>query len=213
MASPPVDTDRAIPGVPLSNIIGCSVAFAVVTVRIYTRLCIKGSAGWDDALIVAAIVRDISRNIFINADSVLISRKVFAIGYVAAEMVQVYNGHYGHHRIYLTFDQLKIIDQTNLAVNILNPASLFCARASICAFLLRILGTFRTWRYALWMALFLNTSVFVGTSVTYGVVCVPFRHSYDSKYPGTCMNHVHFDDILKIFSGEPLHPFVSNLWC
>ena len=128
--------------------------------------------------------------------------KVCAIGYVATEMVQVYDAHYGHHRVYLSFEQLKILDQTNLAVNIFNPAGLFFARASICVFLLRIVGTFRKWAYTLWFAMFLNAVVFIGTSITYGVVCIPFRHSYDSKYPGRCMNHNIFDNILKSFSGE-----------
>lgn len=54
--SPPPDVDAALPGVPVINILLGSIAAVVVALRLYTRLYIKPSAGWDDVLIVLGLV-------------------------------------------------------------------------------------------------------------------------------------------------------------
>lgn len=46
-ATAPPDVNRAIPGLPLSNIIFCIAACVVVVIRIFTRVLVKASAGWD----------------------------------------------------------------------------------------------------------------------------------------------------------------------
>ena len=51
------EEDRALPGVSIINILLGAVSFIVVSLRIYTRVWIKPSAGWDDLLIVLGLVR------------------------------------------------------------------------------------------------------------------------------------------------------------
>ena len=53
---PPPNVNRAIPLVPFADIFSCAVAFVAVSVRAYTRFWIKRAAGWDDYLIIAAVV-------------------------------------------------------------------------------------------------------------------------------------------------------------
>ena len=53
----PPDTSRSVPGVPLANIILCIAAFFFVSLRIYTRMFLRKGAGWDDYLIIPAMVR------------------------------------------------------------------------------------------------------------------------------------------------------------
>ena len=43
----PLDVNRAIPGLPISNILFCGLASVVVAIRIFTRTVVKNSAGWD----------------------------------------------------------------------------------------------------------------------------------------------------------------------
>ena len=127
---------------------------------------------------------------------------MLCIVYVTLKMLQVYRGHYGHHEVYLTKQQLQLVYQLNVALNIIDPAAVFFARASICAFLFRLIWNVQKGVYVLWLAMCMNAVVFIGTSITFGVQCIPFKRRYDMTSPGRCMNLVHFDDILRIFSGE-----------
>lgn len=56
--------NRAIPGIPVANLLCCSVALVVVLLRLFARVWIKRAAGWDDGLIVVAMMR--LRNFFVE---------------------------------------------------------------------------------------------------------------------------------------------------
>lgn len=52
----PPDVNRALPSLPVFNILLATVSTLVVTLRIYTRTWLKNCAGWDDFLIVPGLV-------------------------------------------------------------------------------------------------------------------------------------------------------------
>lgn len=56
MGSP--NENRALPGVTVINCLLGGIALIVVSLRIYTRAWVKPPLGWDDILIVLALVRD-----------------------------------------------------------------------------------------------------------------------------------------------------------
>ena len=121
-------------------------------------------------------------------------------------MIQCYDGQYGRHVYYLSKDQIVVVVQTNIAVNILNPVALALTRASICIFLLRLIGSVKIWRRLIWAANVLNVCVAVGTIIMYGINCIPaskaWNQLFDPKTPGWCVNPKVFDDVVKLFSGE-----------
>lgn len=127
-------------------------------------------------------------------------------------MVQVYNGHYGHHLVYLTGEQFKLVAQLNVALNVIDPAAVFFARASICAFLFRMIGDIRKWALGIGLAMLLNAVVFIGTSIIFGVQCVPLRHRYDPLSPGKCINLVYFDNVVRVFSGKCSSQATSSIF-
>lgn len=56
VTDPDAEANRAIPGVPVANFVCCILALVIVALRIFTRVWIKRAAGWDDVLIVIAMV-------------------------------------------------------------------------------------------------------------------------------------------------------------
>ena len=53
----PTVNNRALPGVIILFVILGFLASLLVTIRLYTRLWVKSTSGWDDWLIIPALVR------------------------------------------------------------------------------------------------------------------------------------------------------------
>lgn len=53
---PPADIDRAEPGLLIANWVLSGTALVIVALRLYTRCWLKAAAGWDDFLILLAVV-------------------------------------------------------------------------------------------------------------------------------------------------------------
>ena len=52
----PTVGNRALPGLLIFLIVMCTISFFVVMIRLYTRLYVKSTSGWDDILIIPAFV-------------------------------------------------------------------------------------------------------------------------------------------------------------
>ena len=94
-------------------------------------------------------------------------------------MIEIYDGHYGHHHVLLTPAQLITIQKTNIAVNTFNPVSLAFTRASIIVFLLRIIGSIRKWRRMLHAGLLLNFAIMYGPPLPLRPSCVVLSDDND----------------------------------
>lgn len=89
--------------------------------------------------------------------------KVFGMGYMVPQMLQIYDGGYGRHRKYLNPAQINIVGSSNVAINVLTSNSLCWSRASIIVFLLRIIGSIQRWARLLCFSMGLNLAVMIGT--------------------------------------------------
>ena len=138
-------------------------------------------------------------------------------------MIQIFDGHYGHHHVLLTPNQLIIVQKTNIAINTLNPLSIGFTRASIIVFLLRIIGFIRKWERLLWAGLVLNFAVMcvnvyinpllipialilmvigrTGTCITYWIICIPTNKYFYPSTPGWCLNRHTLDLVNQVFAG------------
>ena len=101
-----------------------------------------------------------------------------------------------------TDPELKILEQVNVADNDMSAFSVFCSRASICVFLLRIVGRIRTWTLLLYLALFLNVCTLIGTVIAFSVNCVPISKTWNTDTPGWCMGYGTLDALTRAFAGQ-----------
>ena len=137
---------------------------------------------------------------------------MLALGWMITELVQVYKGGYGRHEITFTMHQAVVVQQTNLALNILGAATLLLSRSSICVFLLRIVDRLRFWTYYLYGAMALNTCVWIGTTIIFILTCVPLSKLWKPHTDGFCLNPEVIDKAGKTFAGPyffPLHTYLD----
>ena len=121
-------------------------------------------------------------------------------------MVQVYQGAFGHHIIFLTQSQVILDFKWLVVVTIFQSFSVFLSRASICLFLLRIFARIRRWTIFIYIAFTLNVLVFIGNLILYATICVPldklWNQIWDPMASGHCTNLNTFNGLTRFFSCE-----------
>ena len=181
---PPPNIDAAVPGVLIATWIFFTLAFLVVSVRVYTRFCVKnGARGWDDVCMVMAMI----------------------LGFVWA-IITTYQVHlgYGKHAFYIPIDNAKKLGALNIVVTDVNALILFFIRTSICIFLFRMTkGTnnAKQWAMSIWIALALNTIAVGAIIILYSILCIPLDALWDLSIQGNCGVLEHATAIIKTLGG------------
>lgn len=143
-------------GVLIVNLICISLAFLVVSLRLYTRLRITCSAGVDDILITMGLV--------------------FAIGMVAVTSLATEQWAWNRHIWDVPLPWLSTVQKLNLAFQILFSLSSSFTKISLLWFCRRLLGAGKG-NYVLFNWAFIGSMVFVGLSCTLFTIISIFQCS------------------------------------
>nr|POE87139.1 hypothetical protein CFP56_76004 [Quercus suber] len=175
----PPDVDRAVPALSIYVWVGCGIATAVVATRLYTRLVLVKTAGWDDLFIALSYV--------------------FAVGLYAGTAVLIAHG-YGRHLIYLDMADVIVLLKWNVAVNIMGFTSLMLSRTSIGLFLLRLVYPIQKLAIPVYVVLAINTLQAVCLIVWTGLRCVPLKKEWEPSAAGFCINGNRFTIVDRTFA-------------
>lgn len=124
------------------------------------------------------------------------------MGATAVLMIEIYCASYGRHIATLTKPQFHLVVKLSVVISDLSASSLFCARASICVFVFRIVRRIRPWTILIFVAMVLNGCVLIGNIINFSLNCVPISKIWDSEEAGWCMGFELLDILGKTFGGK-----------
>ncbi|OCK87421.1 uncharacterized protein K441DRAFT_742369 [Cenococcum geophilum 1.58] len=139
-------------------IVTFTTALISVCLRVWVRLRIAGSLGWDDYTIIGAMV----------------------LGLITC-IPSVTNG-FGRHIYYLSQEQIVAARMWNEFSQLQNILGVWLLKLSIIIFLLRILGrTHRNFTLFLWVLLGVSTAVNISLVIIWFEQCTPLKAVWDFR--------------------------------
>ncbi|KAI1780731.1 hypothetical protein F4818DRAFT_396618 [Hypoxylon cercidicola] len=149
-----------------------ALAFIVVVLRSYIRIDTK-TFGWDDSLIVAAMVFSIA----------------MAVGSIKV-MKNLYIGiHY--YDVPQPFDPTEGLIWIYVVGAVYQPI-LTLVKQSILVFLLRFSGVKTGVRYVAWGTIIFNTALMIAIFIAVIFQCTPIERNWHPTVPGTCIQQFSF---------------------
>lgn len=149
--------------------------------RMTTRVGLVGHFGWDDFIMIIAMVSRLERVHSATADRIQIGATASSV-----LIIQSVNRGMGHHTYYLTLDDLKEIYKFNAIYEMMIIIVACLTKVSICFFVLRI----PTKKRFIWFLRFLIVSLFATNGAALIVLlasCRPFARLYDpTVVRGSC---------------------------
>ncbi|KAM7212514.1 hypothetical protein V8F06_012095 [Rhypophila decipiens] len=142
-----------------------SIALLAVAMRMFVRIKVVKSVGWDDYAILLA--------------------SAMAILVLAWEIMSVNHGN-GRHAYYLSeYDKVQASKWSRLTVPP-NLTACTLARVSFCLFLMRIVNRQRIYTIFLWSVVFITSVTTLATVINLLASCKPIDKLWNPKHPGTC---------------------------
>ena len=170
-----------------------SLALACVVVRMYTRLKVSRSVGWDDYTILAAMVCHIDGPRMLT---LLTFIQVVLLVTMSLIIVQVQYG-VGRHIYSLSVENLVLSGRYYHIIELLYIPGSTLIKISACLFLLRIMarGTSQSLRWAVYvlMTVILILSLAMGFTIIFR--CLPVAAGWDPRIQGKCFSYA---QILRI---------------
>ncbi|KAM7203289.1 hypothetical protein V8F33_002280 [Rhypophila sp. PSN 637] len=143
-----------------------SIALLAVAMRMFVRVKVVKSVGWDDYAILLA--------------------SAMAILVLAWEIMSVNHGN-GRHAYYLSeYDKVQASKWSRLTVPP-NLTACTLARVSFCLFLMRIVNRQRMYTIFLWAIVFITSVTTLATVINLLASCKPIDKLWNPKHPGTCV--------------------------
>ncbi|KAH8430462.1 uncharacterized protein LDX57_008121 [Aspergillus melleus] len=175
------------------NVVGTSLAFVVTCLRLYTRLRITCSPGFDDILIVIALI--------------------FAIGMCAVISMATEQWGWDRHMWDVPLEWIPTNSKLNLSFQLLFSLASSITKLSVLWFCKRLLGRGSKGLYRWYNVVLIVAMVFVTICCTLFTVlsifqCKPIHAYWDfmPKYPHHCMN-----DGYMVFSASVVNIFTDFL--
>ena len=185
-AAPPPGGDENI-GYKLVIVATTTIATGAITIllRMYVRARIVRAVGWDDWLMLLALVSFLSHNTAHPAELT----KIQVLGVVAtgAELKAVALG-FGRHAYYLTPSQRYNIMMWASVSSTHCIMALCVGKISLCISLLRIIqgAGWRKLRWIIYITMFVVFAVNTVVAITNYVQCNPVQKNWNPAIPGTC---------------------------
>ena len=175
MADPiPRTVPSIVPNIIATAVVFSSLATIFVALRIYTRLRIQRSIGWDDYAAVFALL--------------------FAIAYGVIQIISTRYGA-GLH----TQDLPKGLAEPILKLNFIGAEiyllSLLGYKMSILFLYLRIFSVSRVYRCCIWLVMFITFSYIFSQFWTQAFFCQPITKYWRPETPGHCLSLVTIIDL------------------
>lgn len=142
------------------------VVFAVfVALRLYTRICMLKTVGWDDYLVALAFVLHVLYTIFVTIGT------KYGLGRLFADV--------NNPEVYFTAVMYEVFSQ------VAGLMAIGVGKCAVGVFLLRLVVT-RVQKGVLWG--FLGVTVFITlfASITVVVQCIPVQKTWNPTLEGTC---------------------------
>ncbi|MCJ1262134.1 hypothetical protein MMC22_002004 [Lobaria immixta] len=160
-----MDQNRG-PSVVALLIVLTVISTIIVMLRIYSRLFVRRGLGWDDGMMLVAVI--------------------FSIAFAAANFVHVKYG-YGRHRHFLNEYQSSQGTKWGFIAGIFYNLAIFFVKFSIILFLLRI-EKLKTWvRTVIYLDLFLVFGSLATAVIVQLVQCIPITHNWDPDISARCL--------------------------
>lgn len=190
---PPASDDTRSPQLLGWTLTVTILALACVVVRMYTRLKVSRSVGWDDYTTLAAMVCSINGHFALHALTLI---QVVLLVTMSLIVVQVHYG-VGRHLFRLSVENIVHSGLYYHIVELLYIPGSALIKISACLFLLRIMahGTSRALRLAVYflMAVILILSLATGFTIIFR--CLPVKAGWDIRIHGKCFSYA---QILRI---------------
>ncbi|MCJ1269879.1 hypothetical protein MMC22_009772 [Lobaria immixta] len=160
-----VDENRG-PGEVALIVVLTVISAIIVILRVYSKLFVIRGIGWDDGMMVVAVI--------------------FSFVYEAANIVNIKYGSGRHHR-FLNNNELYHNAKWGFMAGILYNLTIFFVKFSVILFLLRI-GKLKRWvRIVIYLDLFLVFGSLATAVIVQLVQCIPITHNWHPDIHAHCL--------------------------
>lgn len=202
-ASLPPDESRG-PSLIAEEWTTVSIASLLVFLRIYTRVFLRKTAGWDDWTIVMAWVGKFTPRLprHLPANDKL---QGFAIAQHILAIFQVENG-FGRHIEYLQPDQISKVFLITTILTMLHTVGTFLVRISVCLFVLRLVPVThrKFYRYTYLLIAFFAV-ITTATFMLFLLACIPIQGAWNREIKARCIARSDLSIIARTQGGMSLH--------